>query len=96
MNPGQDPPSVTVYPDGPLVLRGAFDLRTADGQRIDSARNVVALCRCGRSRVKPLCDGSHKLVRFVDSASAEDVSRAVELALPFERPKPAQRGTNDA
>jgi CDGSH-type Zn-finger protein len=54
--------SVTVYPDGPLVLRGDFELRDADGEPIDTAR-TIALCRCGRSAVKPLCDGSHKIAR---------------------------------
>jgi hypothetical protein len=51
--------SVTVYPDGPLVLRGDFTLRQVDGTQVETGR-VVALCRCGRSAVKPLCDGSHK------------------------------------
>jgi CDGSH-type Zn-finger protein len=54
--------SVTVYPDGPLVLRGDFELRGLDGEPIDTAR-TIALCRCGRSALKPLCDGSHKNAR---------------------------------
>jgi len=53
------PSSVTVYPDGPLVLRGSVTMRHANGELIESAR-VVALCRCGRSALKPFCDGSHK------------------------------------
>jgi len=54
--------SVTVYPDGPLILRGEFELCDLDGEPIDAGR-TVALCRCGRSAVKPLCDGSHKNAR---------------------------------
>ena len=53
------PASITVYPDGPLVLRGSVALRGADGEPIETGR-VVALCRCGRSAAKPFCDGSHK------------------------------------
>lgn len=53
------PASITVYPDGPLVMRGAVVLKGADGEPIEAGR-VVALCRCGRSAVKPFCDGSHK------------------------------------
>jgi CDGSH-type Zn-finger protein len=51
--------TVTVYPDGPLVLRGDFEVRGVDGVEVPTGR-VVALCRCGRSAVKPMCDGSHK------------------------------------
>ena len=52
--------TVTVYPDGPLVLRGDFSVRDVDGTEV-SAGGLVALCRCGRSARKPLCDGTHRL-----------------------------------
>jgi CDGSH-type Zn-finger protein len=80
-----DPATITVYPDGPLLVRGCFEIRSADGRVIESDRSVVALCRCGRSRLKPLCDGSHKLARFSDSASAEEVSHVLEFARPGTR-----------
>ncbi|HEU5008223.1 MAG TPA: CDGSH iron-sulfur domain-containing protein [Jatrophihabitantaceae bacterium] len=51
--------TVTMYPDGPLIVRGDFEIRDVDGTSVDAGR-TVALCRCGRSAVKPLCDGSHK------------------------------------
>ncbi len=51
--------TVTAYPDGPLVVRGDFEVRELDGTVTQTGR-VVALCRCGRSALKPLCDGSHK------------------------------------
>jgi CDGSH-type Zn-finger protein len=51
--------TVTIYPDGPLVVRGDFQVRQVDGTEVSTQR-IVALCRCGRSAVKPLCDGSHK------------------------------------
>jgi CDGSH-type Zn-finger protein len=50
---------VTVYPDGPLVVRGDVEIRDLDGVVVDEA-HTVALCRCGRSARKPLCDGSHQ------------------------------------
>jgi CDGSH-type Zn-finger protein len=56
------PATVTTYPDGPLVLRGDFEIRDVDGVTIPAGR-TVALCRCGRSAVKPFCDGSHNLPR---------------------------------
>jgi len=52
--------SVTVYPDGPLVVRGDFQLREVDGETLAEG-HTVALCRCGRSALKPFCDGSHKV-----------------------------------
>jgi CDGSH-type Zn-finger protein len=60
---------ISVCENGPLLVRGDFELqRMADGQHIDAKRRVVALCRCGRSQIKPFCDGSHSfpLRRAVD------------------------------
>jgi CDGSH-type Zn-finger protein len=51
--------SITAYPHGPLIVRGDVAIRDLDGTEIETG-HVVALCRCGRSAVKPLCDGSHK------------------------------------
>ena len=55
---------LTPYRDGPYLLRGDFELTDPDGARIDPRRKTVALCRCGRSRRKPFCDGTHKLIGF--------------------------------
>jgi CDGSH-type Zn-finger protein len=55
---------VTCYEDGPLIVRGDFTIRTQDGETIDPGRRTVALCRCGRSAIKPFCDGTHKVVGF--------------------------------
>ncbi len=68
-----DVTSVTVYEDGPLIVRGPFSLRDMDGMPIDPGRDTVALCRCGLSALKPFCDGSHRPGRF--SASAKDERR---------------------
>ncbi len=56
--------SITPYRDGPLLVRGDFRLQDQDGNEIDPGRDTVALCRCGKSRMRPFCDGSHKLVGF--------------------------------
>ncbi|MEV4350433.1 CDGSH iron-sulfur domain-containing protein [Actinoplanes sp. NPDC049596] len=55
---------IVPYQDGPLIVRGDFELETPDGEKIDPGRGTIALCRCGRSAVKPFCDGTHKAVRF--------------------------------
>ena len=56
--------TITPYRDGPLVVRGPFTLVDQDGNEIEVGREVVALCRCGRSRSKPLCDATHKTSGF--------------------------------
>jgi len=55
---------ITPYRDGPLLVRGAFRLQDSGGREIDTGRQIVALCRCGKSRIRPFCDGSHKLTSF--------------------------------
>ena len=56
--------TITPYRDGPLLVRGPFRLQDMYGREIEVDRDTVALCRCGKSRLRPFCDGSHKLVRF--------------------------------
>jgi CDGSH-type Zn-finger protein len=54
---------IRAYEDGPLLVRGDFQLQDEDGDPIDAHRGTIALCRCDRSALKPFCDGSHVLVR---------------------------------
>jgi CDGSH-type Zn-finger protein len=56
--------SITPYRDGPLLVRGPFQLVDVNGEVIETDRDPVALCRCGKSRIRPFCDGTHKLIRF--------------------------------
>jgi CDGSH-type Zn-finger protein/uncharacterized Fe-S cluster protein YjdI len=53
----------TLGAGGPLYLRGRIELRTPAGELI-AEETRVALCRCGASKNKPYCDGSHKAVGF--------------------------------
>src|SRR5690606_4900778 len=57
-------PSVVITPqlDGPLVVDGAIALTQPDGSM--EAVTRVTLCRCGQSKSKPRCDGSHTRVAF--------------------------------
>jgi CDGSH-type Zn-finger protein len=52
---------------GPLWLRGAIPVIAADGFAYE-IRNRVTLCRCGASKHKPFCDGTHAAVKFDDGA----------------------------
>ncbi|MDG4826345.1 CDGSH iron-sulfur domain-containing protein [Asanoa sp. WMMD1127] len=71
--PPVDEPAATVtpYPDGPLLVRGDFQLFTVDGERIETGRSTVALCRCGLSAIKPFCDGTHRATRFKASSGRD-------------------------
>ena len=68
----RDPVTIVPYRDGPLLVRGPFTLRDMHGRPIEAGRDTVALCRCGKSRIRPFCDGSHKLVRFRAPTGRED------------------------
>ncbi len=65
---------ITPYRDGPLLVRGDFRLQDQDGNEIEAGRETIALCRCGKSRTRPFCDGSHKLVDF-RAPSAREAGR---------------------
>ena len=66
-----DPVNLAVVsPDGPLYLRGDLRILAEDGTEI--LRDTrVALCRCGVSGRKPLCDGSHDQAGFRDPGLVE-------------------------
>lgn len=58
---------------GPLVVRGEFEILDGEGKAIDlGGRDQVLLCRCGHSRSKPLCDGSHNRVGFEAPETSEE------------------------
>lgn len=54
--------------DGPTYVRGDLALMTADGD-VALRDTRMALCRCGNSRNKPFCDGSHRKSGFKDDAT---------------------------
>lgn len=56
---------------GPLALNAAIHLVGPDGASAEAQR--ATLCRCGQSKNKPYCDGSHVAAGF--DASGEAVSR---------------------
>ena len=50
---------------GPLWLRGGVQVIGSDGFHYE-VRNRVTLCRCGASKYKPFCDGTHASIKFKD------------------------------
>src|SRR2546422_10796267 len=68
-------PKIACLPNGPYYLLNDMtaapvpNLRRANGEPCATVRGV-ALCRCGGSRNKPVCDGTHSLIGFKDQRSA--------------------------
>jgi CDGSH-type Zn-finger protein/uncharacterized Fe-S cluster protein YjdI len=63
-----DPPSkgtlaITPRVNGSVLLEGPFQVVDGTG-RIVGSLGRAGLCRCGHSKAKPFCDGSHKAVGF--------------------------------
>jgi len=73
--PSADGVVITPYRDGPLLVRGPVRIQDQEGREIVIERKIVALCRCGKSRTRPLCDGTHKLIHFQAPSGLEDGSR---------------------
>ena len=57
------PSAIAVITDGPLWVTGDIRIERADGQPME-IRNRVTLCRCGHSKNKPFCDGTHNEIDF--------------------------------
>ena len=55
--------NIKPLPDGPLLVNGNMTIRAGSG-RIAWQGSDSALCRCGASKNKPFCDGSHKKAGF--------------------------------
>ena len=52
---------ITVNDNGSLRIEGEFEMADKNGGIYNlGGREVVSLCRCGMSKNKPFCDGSHK------------------------------------
>lgn len=66
------PPSIVLVEDpqegvsGPLWVRGGIEVISASGASYE-VRNRVTLCRCGASKNKPFCDGTHVSIQFRDA-----------------------------
>ncbi|MDJ1006942.1 MAG: CDGSH iron-sulfur domain-containing protein [Paracoccaceae bacterium] len=55
---------VTAFENGPMQVEGPLEITSGTGHRIGRSRKAF-LCRCGQSKNKPYCDGSHKAAGFV-------------------------------
>jgi CDGSH-type Zn-finger protein len=56
---------ITPTPNGPLHAEHIKMLKNDRGETIDTSESIF-LCRCGASKNKPYCDGSHNAASFSD------------------------------
>ncbi|MCU1572852.1 MAG: zinc finger, CDGSH-type domain protein [Micrococcaceae bacterium] len=77
LSASEDANAIVVCPDGPILVRGDFEIVSTTGEPLPRTRRTVALCRCGASTIKPYCDGTHKLINFRTEFPADP-----EKALP--------------
>jgi CDGSH-type Zn-finger protein len=58
-------PTIFVAPNGPYLVSGGPDL--VNTTRAEGASNEhFTMCRCGGSKNKPFCDGTHWYNKFID------------------------------
>ena len=55
---------------GPIWVKGGIRIESSNGESYE-IRNRVTLCRCGQSRNKPFCDGTHASMKFHDGLPLE-------------------------
>ncbi len=54
---------IVLAQNGPILVNGMVNLENSDGVKIDTG-DTCALCRCGASKNKPFCDGTHLEIGF--------------------------------
>ena len=60
-----DEASISIAANGPYVLTGKVVLLDID-KGAGASESGCSLCRCGASKNKPFCDGSHWDINFID------------------------------
>jgi hypothetical protein len=56
---------ITVSKDGPYLVTGRVELE-GESRAEGASEEHYTLCRCGASKNKPFCDGTHWYVKFTD------------------------------
>lgn len=63
--------TITVRNNRSLRVEGEFTILDEQGNAFDlGGRTSVSLCRCGHSKDKPFCDGSHRDAGFQSEVKA--------------------------
>ncbi len=65
----EEPTSIRIMKDGPIVVEGQFTIIGNDDQKLRPT-TMTSFCRCGVSRNMPYCDGTHRKIDFQDQKTA--------------------------
>ncbi len=55
----EQPVTVKIIRDGPIVVKGSFELISSGNKKVISD-SIISICRCGKSGQMPFCDGTHR------------------------------------
>lgn len=57
-----EPIEIRCRENGPYVIKGSVRIVDHRGQvfEVPVGKEAIALCRCGQSKRRPFCDGSHR------------------------------------
>ena len=58
-------PKIVVSKDGPYRITGGVEI-PGEPRAEGASTEHYALCRCGGSKNKPFCDGTHWYIKFRD------------------------------
>lgn len=58
-------PTIELSDDGSIIIKNLSNLTDSNNEKLDE-KQMQVLCRCGSSKNKPFCDGTHKKVGFSD------------------------------
>lgn len=58
------PTQLNIADDGPILMSGPIDIQYKGDHITIEEGKKVALCRCGASKKKPYCDGTHSKIDF--------------------------------
>ena len=91
----KDEQKIVVSKNGPYVVAGNVPLSMQiitpnkeglswdwkDGKKFDTKKSEYSLCRCGHSKNKPFCDGTHSKIRFegTERATRKPYARQAEI-----------------
>lgn len=64
MKPESNSVKIEIIPDGPIIVEGKILIQQASGEPLPAEETTHAFCRCGASKNKPFCDGTHQEIDF--------------------------------
>ena len=66
--------TIKLRKNGPLILSEPIRILDEEtGKEVAVAAPNVALCRCGGSKNKPFCDGTHKQIGFLGTVEPKNL-----------------------